>query len=139
MVVGKPTFIFLRRNWHVSALRHFVWVRYITKINVRVPRIRASLRHGGARLFNIYSLKPPRGRPVGGVHRVRGYGGISPHFYIIPNTCVIAIILIFQPIVNDEEPMFHQDFFNTASSYPVNRATTASISTCFSNRSASTS
>jgi len=83
-------------------------VRYSTKINVRVPRLRASPRHGGPRRFNIYSLKPPRGRPVGGGggHRVQGYGGISPHFYSTQYMCYpfkIAMSLLFQPIANDEE------------------------------------
>jgi hypothetical protein len=54
------------------------------------PLLRASPRHGGVRRFNTYSLKSPRGRPVGGgdVHRVREYESIIPHIYNLPNTCV---------------------------------------------------
>jgi hypothetical protein len=72
------------------ALRHFVWVRYVTKnkCDDPPPQCLSEARRGNG--FNIYSLKPPRGRPVGGggVHRVRGYGGISPHLNNLPDTCI---------------------------------------------------
>jgi hypothetical protein len=38
------------------ALRHFMRIIYDTRINVRDPRPRTSLRPGGAGMLNIYSL-----------------------------------------------------------------------------------
>ena len=51
----------------------------------RVPRLRASPRHGGARRFNLpdFINRPEsrRGASFGaaGVHQNRGYGDINPH------------------------------------------------------------
>jgi hypothetical protein len=47
--------------------------------------------------------EPPRGRPIGGggVHRIRGYGGISPHLCISVND--------FPYVMQSRKPVFAID------------------------------
>jgi hypothetical protein len=61
------------------ALRKFHTLLKKSEYLVRVTRLRASPRHGGARRFTLFFLvpDPPRGSPVGGGCIYRKYGGMG--------------------------------------------------------------
>jgi len=104
-----------RSHFHIKSLKNSY---------KRVPRLRASFRHGGADYrFLSEEIDPPRGRPFGGggIHRNRGYGGNNSHHHIGKNSSFVgnhresSVVLGVTNLIRDElgeEPeVFRPDRF----------------------------